>query len=319
MNTDNIDAALLEEIEAHAVYIARGAGRILLEHFRQPLEVKFKGKKNRDPVTVADGRSEEYLKAAIKEKFPRHSILGEEGGTLYESDSPFTWVLDPLDGTANFMNGLPLFAVSVGVLWRGQPVAGSIYVPVSHLAVPGVYHARRGNGSYLDGEKIEIARMSSGRPLAQVPPGLAGRLSGKSRKTPHEARNLGSIALEFALTAGGVFQYALSGRPKIWDVAAGVVIVKEAGGLALTRSKRGNNWLPLERFQPGQADGPRALEDLRGWSAPLLVGTPDAARQVAEDLRRFHRPLAWFAGWRRPPDKKNQAGQRDGTSKGAVS
>jgi myo-inositol-1(or 4)-monophosphatase len=303
---DTVDASLLEEIEAHAVAIARGAGQILLEHFRQPQEVKFKGKHNQDPVTVADGRSEAYLKTAIKEKFPRHGILGEEGGALSGSDSPFIWVLDPLDGTSNFMNGLPLFAVSVGVLWQGQPVAGSIFVPVSHRAGPGVYHARLGNGAFLDGEKIEVARTPSGRPLAEMPPGFSGgfRLSGRSRKAPHETRNLGSIAVELTLTACGVFQYALFGGPKIWDIAAGVVLVKEAGGLAFTRPKRGRAWLPLERFQPGTEGDPEAPEKLRGWSAPLVVGAPEAARQVVKDIRVFRNPLWRLARLLRRPDKK---------------
>jgi myo-inositol-1(or 4)-monophosphatase len=303
MHTDSIDTSLLEEIEAHGVYIAREAGRILLEYFYRPQEVKFKGKNNRDPVTVADGRSEEYLKAAIREKFPGHSILSEEGGALRESDSPFIWVLDPLDGTVNFMNGLPFFAVSVGVLWQGRPVAGSIYVPVSHRAMPGVYHARLGGGAYLDDERIQ-ARTPSARPLAQVPPRF--RLSGRSRKEPREARNLGSTAAELALTASGVLQYAVAGGPHIWDVAAGLVLVKETGGLALTKLKRGSSWLPLERFQPGGENGPKMLEGLQGWSAPVVAGTPDAVQRVAKDLRGFRNPLSRFSGWLRPHEKKNK-------------
>ena len=318
MGADNIDGSLLEEIEAHAVAVARGAGQILLEHFCQPQEVRFKTKNNQDPVTVADGRSEAYLKAAIKEKFPRHGILGEEGGALSESDSPFVWVLDPLDGTANFMNGLPLFAVSVGVLWQGQPVVGSIFVPVSHCAGPGVYHARLGNGAFLNGEKIQAARTPSGRPLIELPRGFSGgfRLSGRSRKTPHEARNLGSIAVELTLAACGVFQYALFGAPKIWDVAAGVVLVKEAGGLTLTRPKKGRHWLPLERFQPGPGNAPGALEKLRGWSAPLVAGDPDAARRVVKDIRVFRNPLWRLARLLRSPDKKNGIAKPDSLSPG---
>ena len=118
MDAENIDISLLEEIEAHAVSIAREAGQIILEHFCKPLEVHFKGKERTDPVTTADHRSEEFLKIGIREKFPQHGILSEEGGVLSKSDSPFVWVLDPLDGTSNFMNGLPLFAVSIGVLWK---------------------------------------------------------------------------------------------------------------------------------------------------------------------------------------------------------
>jgi myo-inositol-1(or 4)-monophosphatase len=308
MDAEKIDISLLEEIEAHAVYIAQGAGQILLEHFSKPLEVQFKGKKRGDPVTTADLRSEEYLKTVIGEKFPQHGILSEEGGTLCESDSPFVWILDPLDGTANFMNGLPLFAVSVGVLWKGQPVVGSIYVPVSHQATAGVYHACLGKGAYLNGEKIEVARDLSGRPLSGNPSlfGRRFRLSGQSQREPHEARNLGSIALELALTACGVFQYSLFGSPRLWDAAAGVLLVKEAGGLAFTRRPRGRNWLPLERFHQGQDNDGEALENLRSWSSPLVVGAPDIAVKVVQDIRGPRSRLSWFVALFWPPGQKNR-------------
>lgn len=296
VDAENIDVSLLEEIEAHAIHIAEGAGQILLEHFRKPLEVQFKGKKGRDPVTTADRRSEEYLKKVIGEKFPRHGILSEEGGTLFESDSPFVWVLDPLDGTTNFMNGLPLFAVSVGVLWKRQPVVGSIYVPVSHQATAGVYHACLGKGAYLNGEKIEVARETAGRPLSGNPSlfGKRFRLSGLSQRKAHEARNLGSIALELALTACGVFQYSLFGSPKLWDAAAGVLLVKEAGGLAFTKRRREKNWLPLERFQLEQDNDKETVENLGSWSSPLIVGTPDTTRKVVREIRIHHTPPSWL-------------------------
>ncbi len=306
MDVERPDDALLEEIEAHAVHISREAGKILLKHFNQPLEVQFKDKHKRDPVTIADGRSEEYLNEAIKEKFPQHCILGEEG-TLNESDSPFVWVIDPLDGTVNFLNGLPLFAVSIGVLWQGQPIVGSIYVPVSHSTVPGVYHARHGNGAYFNGEKI-APRASTGRPLSQFPPLF--HLSGRSRKGPHEARNIGSVAFEMSLTVCGVFQYAVFGRPKIWDVAAGLVLVNETGGLALTRPKRGSSWLPLTRFHHEPGGDSKSLEDLRGWSAPLVVGDPDVVRQVVKDIRSIRHPLAWLYRLRRRPEKKDKGREK---------
>lgn len=296
MNAENVDVSLLEEIEAHAVHIAREAGQIVLEHFRKPLEVHFKGKRKEDPVTNADQRSEEYLKVAIREKFPQHGILSEEGGILSKSDSPFVWVLDPLDGTSNFMNGLPLFAVSIGVLWKRYPVVGSIYVPVSHYATAGVYHAHLDKGAYLDGEKIEVTKEPSGRILSGNPSQFRRRfrLTGQSQREPLEARNLGSIAVELAMTACGVFQYALFGSPKLWDVAAGVVLVKEAGGLAFTKQAKGRDWIQLEQFQLEQSNDGEVLESLRSWSSPLAVGAPDITARVVQDIRRPHAPLSWL-------------------------
>lgn len=308
MDADKVDIFLLEEIEAHAVYIAREAGRILLQYFNQPLDVQFKGKKRSDPVTIADGRAEEYLKTVIGSKFPEHGILSEEGGVFGKADSPFVWVLDPLDGTCNFMNGLPFFAVSIGVLWKGQPVVGSIYVPVSHRATAGVYHACLGKGAYLDSERIEVSRVPTGRPLSAMPFqfGSRFRLSGKSRKEPQEARNTGSIAVELALTACGVFQYALFGSPKIWDVAAGVLLVKEAGGLAFNGRRDGRAWVPLERFELHRHNNGEPLEKISSWSNPLVVGSPDIATKVVKDLRIRRDPLSWLAALKRRTVRKNR-------------
>lgn len=185
------------------------------------------------------------------------------------------------------MNGLPLFAVSVGVLWKTQPVVGSIYVPVSHRANAGVYHARLGKGAFLDNEKIEVNTQPSGRPLCEIPVqfGSRFRLSGESRKEHYEARNLGSITLELAMAACGVFRYAVFGGPKLWDVAAGVLLVKEAGGLSFTRNPGGKNWQLLERFQLEKNNSLEALENLRNWSLPLVAGAPDAAGKVVKDIQ----------------------------------
>ena len=299
MGNETLDDSLLEEIESHAVDFARQAGQILGDQFCKPMEVQFKGKKNSDPVTTADHLSEEYLKKAISEKFPLHSILSEEGGTLRESDSPFVWVLDPLDGTSNFMNGLPLFAVSVGVLWKRHPVAGSIYVPVSHRITQGVYHARLGKGAFLDSEKIEVSTMPSGRPLAELPIhfGRQFRFSGTSRKGPHETRNLGSIALELAFAASGVFQYALFGAPKLWDISAGVLLVKEAGGKNFIRRPREKNWLILERLQVEHDNDKGELEKLRNWSFPLLVGAPNITEKLVKDIQLRRSPLSRLTKW----------------------
>lgn len=301
MGSENLDDSLLKEIEIHAIHIARQAGQILSEQFRQPLEIQFKDKKNIDPVTSADHLSDEYLKKAISDKFPSHRILSEEGGALGESDSPFVWVIDPLDGTVNYMNGLPLFAASVGVLWKSQPVAGSIYVPVSHYATAGVYHARLGRGAFLDDEKIEVRAQPSRHPLAEIPVqfGSRFRLSGKSRKELYESRNLGSISLEIALAASGTFQYAFFGAPKIWDVAAGVLLVKEAGGLSFFRKPKEKDWMTLERFYIGQNEDSGAIDDLRKWSFPIVVGAPESTRIIVQDIQILRNPLSSLAAWLR--------------------
>jgi myo-inositol-1(or 4)-monophosphatase len=297
MNDEKLDGSLLEEIENYAVVIAQQAGQILWEQFRKPLEIQFKDKEHADPVTSADRLSDDYLKRAIRQKFPQHNILSEEGASSSESDSPFIWVLDPLDGTANYLNGLPLFAVSIGVLWKRQPVVGSIYVPVSQRGAQGVYRARLGWGAFLNNERIGVVTQPSSRPLSEIPVqfGEHLRLAGQSRKEYPEARNLGSIALEITLAAGGVFQYAFFGGPRIWDVAAGVLLVKEAGGLSLIRLPQGKDWQKLERFQMESDNASEPLENLRRWSFPLVLGAAERTRKIVKDIRFRHNPLSGLA------------------------
>lgn len=284
-----LDPAFLEELEANAVRFAHGAGEIVLGHFRTALTVEYKSRGHTSPVTVADRESEEYLRRVITETYPTHSILGEEGQDLAGSGDGFTWVLDPVDGTANFISGLPLFAISIGVLYEGEPVAAALFVPTSSLLQTGVYHARKGHPAFLDDTPVTVATQPVPERSKLV--GLPGffwrrlRFTGDLRQSHGEPRTLGSVAVELALTASGTLQYVFFNRPKIWDVAAGVLLIKQAGGLVLIQEKRHGPWLPLSRFETPPGDGPE-LERLRGWAAGVIAGNPEMAWAVAGGIQR---------------------------------
>ena len=112
------DRQLLMEAEAVCVQAVRQAGAVLLEYFRQPLTVDFKEKGQQSPVTEADRRSEELLRAALTQAFPEHGIIGEEAEDAINPSADYVWFLDPLDGTTNFTAGLPAFAISMGLCFR---------------------------------------------------------------------------------------------------------------------------------------------------------------------------------------------------------
>lgn len=300
------EEAMLAEIGAHAARIAAGAGALLLDLFQGPLTVEFKDQNQRDPVSQADRRAEQYLREAIQERFPDHAILGEEGKDAGPAGAEYTWVLDPLDGTTNYINGLPLFAVSVGVLRWGRPAAGAIWTAVSPSGAPARFSAHAGAGAVLDGRRLHIedrgpvSNLPAPRRLAAVPGGFAAVLgfSGPLRRRPGEPRVLGSIAVESAFVAAGVLQYAIFWSPKIWDIAAAATIVREAGGVALVRSSGG--WRDLDLFRPRRDRKTGALRPLREWSAPVIVAAPPLARSVSlalqptllgRALRLPHHPL----------------------------
>lgn len=143
------DRQLLVDAEAVCVEAVRQAGAVLMEYFRAPLTVEFKEKGQQAPVTEADRRSEDLLRAALTRAFPRHSIIGEEGEDVVNAEAEYVWFLDPLDGTANFAAGLPAFAISMGLCYRGVPVLGVVAIPWEG---PGgtIFHAYQGGGAYCN-------------------------------------------------------------------------------------------------------------------------------------------------------------------------
>src|SRR5258707_9802507 len=135
-----------------AIETAREAGAILLAEFGRPVKISYKGEV--DIVTQADKRSEQAIVARLRTHFPKHSIVAEEGGGS-ESESPFRWHVDPLDGTTNFAHGYPCFAVSIGLEESGEPIVGVIYQPVSGE----LFTAVKGEGAYLNQKKIHVSQI----------------------------------------------------------------------------------------------------------------------------------------------------------------
>ena len=310
------DGALAAEIERHAIELARGAGRLLAGHFGQQLAVEFKDKQQRDPVTAADKAVQAYLAGEIARRFPGHGVLGEEADAAErESEAPapdFLWILDPLDGTTNFLNGLPVFASSIGVMHRGRLLAGALFIPWPAAPTPSggdappappddappaggvsggfVLHCRRGGGCYADGAPVAV--YETPEPVANRLIGVPGyfgavhRFAGPLAKQAGEPRTTGSIAYELALTTRGVMQYCIIGAPRLWDMAAGALAVMEAGGAVMIQHPGQRQWQPLDRLLPGWEERRPTMKELRQWAAPLVAGNRQLAPLVAANLRR---------------------------------
>ena len=297
------DDEALREIESHAVRIARESGAILRAHFERSLNVEYKDDKQSDPVTNADYACQTYLTDEIGKRFPDHGILGEEDDAaererVDNKPAPdFVWVLDPLDGTRNFLSGLPLYASSIGVLYRGTPVAAAVFMPWPSDDGGIVMHARRGGGTYVDDEPVAAlnADAPEGNRLVTLPGGFGAlfNVQRQLRRKAGELRMTGSIAYELAMVAKGVTQYTITTAPFLWDAAGGSLLVKEAGGIVLQAGRNrlfgrlptGLSWQPLESFAPSWSSGVTTMKELREWRAPLLLGSPNVARYVADNLR----------------------------------
>ena len=292
-------AAIALEIESAAADFARGAGAILTGHFEQAISVEYKDRNRQDPVTNADKETQAYLESRIAERFPTHGILGEEDDASADGDTPapdYLWVLDPLDGTTNFMNGLPVYASSIGVLYRGRPLAGAVYIPWPASDGGVVIHSRANGGARRDGAPISVYQTDKPRgdrliglpgsfgASTRIGKGLKGQPLGQPRVT-------GSIAYELALTAMGAMQFAIIGAPRMWDMLGGALAVQEAGGAIITRLPNHKQWRPLDSLIPTWDTHPPTIAELRQWVAPLIAANPTLAPLIAQNLHQRRRPL----------------------------
>ncbi|WP_319202825.1 inositol monophosphatase family protein [uncultured Ilyobacter sp.] len=221
---------LLKEVEKWA----REVGQIQRENFRKDgLEIDTKSTVT-DLVTEVDKKSEKYLIDKIEKNFPDHAILGEETGA-HHKDSDYLWVLDPLDGTNNYAQGLPIYCISIGLEYRGEAVLGVVYAPY----LDEMYTAVKGGGAFCNGKKLkvgpekELSRcvLATGFPYDKLTNPLNnidyfGELVPRLRGV----RRMGAAAYDLACVAAGVLDGYWEMNLRHWDIAAGVLIVKEAGG-----------------------------------------------------------------------------------------
>jgi len=303
------DDATLATIEAAAREFIAEAGKIVLASYGGPLEIEYKNTAKTDPVTATDKAVEAYLTGAVRDRFPDHAVLGEEGQDP-DGEHEFEWIVDPIDGTINFVNRLPFFVVSIGVLHRRRPVVGAILFPVTGETL----HAHRGGGAFRDGVPIRVhaATEPSGRVTVAASSGyvFTFKTARAARRIFGEARSVGSIAYELGLVASGGFGWAIFRGPKIWDVAGGLPIITEAGGVALRYSQRDKGWVPLDRFEAPPQKSPDKPTKLRDWGAPVIVGAAPLVNALAPHIEPRRLPVILTAamksyrGWRRWIPKK---------------
>jgi myo-inositol-1(or 4)-monophosphatase len=211
--------------------IAREAGALLMGYFHRRVKVEYKG--DVDLVTEADRASEALITKRIRERWPGHNIMGEEG-TRSEQGSDYRWYVDPLDGTTNFAHGYPVFCVSLGLEHKDERVAAVIFDPTREE----MFTAERGGGALLNGHPIHVSSIAN---LAECLV-ATGFPSHKRHKNPniffyhqitlktHGVRRAGSAALDLCNVACGRFDGFWEFNLNPWDTAAGVLIVQEAGG-----------------------------------------------------------------------------------------
>ncbi len=214
---------------------ARKAARGLKRDFGEveQLQVSLKGPANF--VTAADRKAEEVLREELLAARPGYGFVGEEGGRIEGPDKSHTWLVDPLDGTTNFLHGIPQFAISIGLEREGVIVAGLIYNPVTDE----MFLAERGKGAFLNDRRLRVAarqRLDHAVVACGLPHYGRGGLDvfrkefGAVQEKVAGLRRFGAAALDLAWIAAGRLDGYWERNLSPWDMAAGIVIVREAGG-----------------------------------------------------------------------------------------
>ncbi len=220
------------EVKEAAIYIARKAGELLRENLGRVESIEYKGAV--DLVTDVDRKSETLIVDFIKERFADHDILTEEGQDKTEG-SPCRWIIDPLDGTTNYAHGYPVFCVSIGFEEEGELRLGVVYDPM----LEELFVAENGGGAYLNGRRIRVSAtptldkslLSTGFPydLRTSRENNLNHFSNFAMRA-QAIRRAGSAALDMCYVGCGRFDGFWELKLKPWDVAAGSLVVKEAGG-----------------------------------------------------------------------------------------
>lgn len=255
---------------------AKKAGNLILKGSKTHFKIIKKGEK--DLVTQIDKASQQLIIKEIASAFPDHSIIAEESSfkKISLNSSKYIWLIDPLDGTTNFVHGLPLYSISIALFktnssdfdyLNGNLIAGIVYAP----ALNEIFHAEKGKGAFLNGKKIHVSKTKTVRNSLLV---TGFPYNNKKINLPYFAlmldksqavRRLGSAAIDLCWTAAGRFDGYWEFGLKPWDIAAGALIVKEAGGLVTDTS--GN------------------LLDLFG--ADILATNKNIHKEIIKDFRKL--------------------------------
>lgn len=239
----------MEPMLTIALNAARKAGEIIERAYERVDTIKVEAKGRNDYVSNIDRQAEKEVIYHLSKAYPDHKFLGEEGGHSGAEESEYEWIIDPLDGTTNFLHSIPHFAVSIACKYRGQLEHAVVLDPIKREE----FTASRGRGAMLNGRRIRVSNL----------PGFEGALIGTGipfndrtmdcmddfLKCLHEIagqtagiRRPGSAALDLAYVAAGRFDGFWELRLNSWDMAGGILLVKEAGGL-LSDFKGGNTYM----------------------------------------------------------------------------
>lgn len=221
-----------KKIKTTALSAAKKSGKMLLQEFKNFDRSKITLKSQHEILTTADLKSEKIIIQEIKKTFPEHQILSEEAGDN-RKNSDYLWIIDPVDGSTNFSIHNPLWAVSIGLAFRRKIILGVVYIPI----MDEIFVVEKGRGAFLNNKKIKVSKIKSGKVINTYCHGNTQRdikkalqYYQKQKLNQLDCRQLGSASSELAYVASGRVESIVIPGVNSWDVAAGILLVREAGG-----------------------------------------------------------------------------------------
>ncbi len=197
------------------------ASKILIRDFGEIENLQVSKKGPSDFVTNSDFKVEKIIMEELKKARPNYSFITEEAGIKKNEDIKNTWIIDPIDGTMNFLHGIPHFAISIALKSKDEIVCGLIYDPIKDE----IFYAEKDNGAYFNNHRIRVSKKND---LDECLFATGGKL----KNNPEILyRKTGSAALDMAYVAAGRFDGYFQNNLNLWDIAAGIIIIKEAGGI----------------------------------------------------------------------------------------
>jgi len=253
-----------------AIKAARNAGQLITRQLPRRDSIPVMEKAKHDFATEVDRLAEKEIQRDLKRSFPDHAFLGEESGQT--GNSRFVWVVDPLDGTSNFIHGFPHFSISIALLDRGEPMLGVVYDPLRDE----IFAAEKGSGALLNDRRLRVGQrkdLDGALLVTGFPPRERHNIDAHLAMTrdvlekAEDIRRTGSAALDLAYVACGRFDAYFEGGLKPWDIAAGVLLVREAGGVC-SDFKGGNDFMERGDIVAGNM---HIAADLRKTIAPHIA------------------------------------------------
>ena len=196
------------------------ASKILIRDFGEVEKLQVSKKGPNDFVTNADLKAEKIIIEELKKAKPNYSIISEENGIIDNKDKNNTWIIDPIDGTINFLHGIPHFAISIALKSGNEIISGLIFDPIKNE----MFYAEKNNGAFLNNQRIRVSQKNE---INDCLFATGGNLKDKVQ-LPN--RKSGCAALDMAYVASGRYDGYFQQNLNIWDIAAGIILVKEAGG-----------------------------------------------------------------------------------------